>query len=62
MLPIPDVPATISLPSSIKSALVQTTIIGTPAELCVKVPGPRGNNVLESVEFELGKGSLVGSE
>ena len=44
------------------SALVQVTIIGTPAELWVKEPEPRGNNVLESVEFEAGKESLVGSE
>ena len=33
ILPIPDVPAAISLPSSIMSAFVQATIIGTPAEL-----------------------------
>ena len=33
ILPIHDVPATISLPSSIMSALVQVIIIGTPAEL-----------------------------
>ena len=44
------------------SAFVQVTIIGTPAELWVKVPEPSGNNVLESVEFEVGKESLVGSE
>jgi hypothetical protein len=33
ILPIPEVPATISLPSSIMSAFVQATIIGTPAKL-----------------------------
>ena len=44
------------------SALVQVTIIGEPAELWVKLPEPRGNDVLESVEFDGGKESLVGSE
>jgi hypothetical protein len=39
----PFIPAS-SPALSIKSALVQTTIIGTPAILCVKVPWPRGNN------------------
>lgn len=33
ILPIPDVPATMSLPSSIRSAFVQATIIGIPAKL-----------------------------
>ena len=44
------------------SALVQVTVIGTPAELWVKLPESRGNNVLESGEFDGGKESLVGSE
>ena len=35
ILPIPDVPATISLPSLIMSALVQVIIIGTPAEFYI---------------------------
>jgi hypothetical protein len=48
MAPIPDAPApTRSLPSSMRSALVHTTTIGTPAELWVSVPGPRGNTVFE---------------
>ena len=41
---------------------VQVTSIGTQTELCLKEPEPRGDNVLESVEFEGGKESLVGSE
>ncbi len=61
MLPIPDVPAAMSFPSSIRSALVHATMIDTPAELCVNVPGPRGKIVLESVEFDAGSGSADGS-
>lgn len=60
--PIPDAPApTRSLPSSIKSAFVHTTMIGTPAELCVSVPGPNGNTVFE-VKFDVaGNESADGS-
>jgi hypothetical protein len=58
--PIPDAPATRSLLSSIRSAFVHATIIGTPAELWVKVPGPRGNKVLDRVE-DGGVGSGDGS-
>lgn len=61
MLPIPEAPATISFPSSIKSAFVHATMIGTPAALCEKVPGPRGSIVLERVELEAGRGSDDGS-
>lgn len=57
MAPIPDTPApTRSLPSSIRSALVHTTMIDSPAELWVSVPGPNGNTVFE-VRFD-----VVGSE
>jgi len=60
MLPIPDEPAAISFPSSIKSAFVHATMIGTPAELCVNVPGPRGRIVFVRVEL-VGSGSVEGS-
>ena len=44
--PIPDAPApTRSVLSSIKSALVHATMMGTPAVLCVNVPGPNGRMV-----------------
>lgn len=58
--PIPDGPAARSLLSSIKSAFVHATIIGTPDELWVNVPGPRGSNVEDTVEV-VGSGSLEGS-
>ena len=60
MLPIPDAPAAISLPSSIKSAFVHATMIGTPAELWVSIPGPRGRIVFDRVEL-VGSGSVKGS-
>lgn len=61
MPPIPDGPEPItSFPSSMRSALVQTTTIGTPAELWVRVPGPRGNTVLDTVAVA-GNGSAEGS-
>ena len=61
--PIPDAPApTRSLLSSIKSALVHATMIGTPAALCVNVPGPSGRIVPCSVLDVAGRGSVEGSE
>jgi hypothetical protein len=63
MPPMPDAPVPRSLPpSSIKSALVHTTIMGTPAELCVRVPGPSGSTVLPDMEDTAGAGSIDGSE
>ena len=62
MAPMPDAPApTRSLPSSIKSAFVHTTTIGTPAELCVSVPGPNGNTVFEVRLDVVGNASADGS-
>lgn len=62
MTPIPDAPApTRSLPSSIKSARVHTTTIGTPAELCVSVPGPSGSTVFEVKLDVAGSESADGS-
>lgn len=59
--PIPDAPATRSLPSSIKSAFVHVMTIGTPDALWVNVPGPSGSNV-ESDKFDVGGiGSVEGS-
>jgi hypothetical protein len=60
ILPIPDAPAAISFPSSIRSAFVQATIMGMPAVLCVNVPGPSGKRVLDRVELA-GSGSVEGS-
>lgn len=61
MPPIPDGPdPMISLPSSMRSAFVQTTTIGTPAVLWVRVPGPRGNTVPDTVAVA-GSGSAEGS-
>lgn len=60
--PIPDVPGpTKLLPSSIKSALVHTTTIGTPAELCVKTPDPRGRTVLDVRVDVVARNSVDGS-
>lgn len=59
--PIPEAPPTTSWPSSIRSALVQTTMIGTPAGLCVNVPEPSGKRVPDIVDDVAGIGSLVGS-
>lgn len=62
MVPIPDAPApTRSLPSSIKSAFVHTTTIGTPAELCVSVPEPNGNTVFDVKLDVVGNASADGS-
>lgn len=59
--PMPEGPEPmISFPSSIKSAFVHTTTMGTPAELCVSVPWPRGNTVPVTVAVA-GRGSVVGS-
>ena len=59
--PIPEAPAPItSLPSSMRSALVHVTIIGTPPILCVSVPGPKGRTAPGSVELA-GRGSDEGS-
>ena len=61
MPPMPDGPEPMmSLPSSIKSAFVQTTTIGTPAELCVSVPCPKGSTLPETVAVA-GRGSEEGS-
>jgi hypothetical protein len=60
MPPIPEAPATSSLLSSIKSAFVQTIMMGTPDGLFVKVPGPRGSRVDDKVDVA-GSGSLEGS-
>lgn len=60
--PIPEAPAPMrSLPSSIRSAFVHTTTMGTPAELCVSVPGPNGNTVFEVKLDVAGNASADGS-
>ena len=59
--PMLDAPAAMSWPSSIWSALAHTTIIGTPAELWVRVPDPRGNKVFDNAVFVAGNGSAEGS-
>lgn len=52
MPPIPLGPAfRLSGVSSMRSALVHTTIIGTPAELCVSVPWARGRRVAADMEL-----------
>ena len=58
---MPDGPAVGSVTSSIRSDFVQAMIMGTPEELCVKVPGPRGRRVLLRVDV-VGRFSNVGSE
>lgn len=62
MAPIAEAPGpSISPFSSIKSAFVQATMIGTPAALCVSVPGLSGSKVvLDRVELA-GSGSEEGS-
>ena len=47
--------------SSIRSAFVHATMIGTPAALCVRVPGPSGNSVVLEIEEVAGSGSAEGS-
>lgn len=60
-IPPPKPPVAPSWPSSMRSALVQTTMIGTPAALCVSVPGPSGNTVLEDRDEDGAMGSDEGS-
>ena len=59
--PMPEGPEPMmSFPSSIKSAFVHTTMMGTPAELWVSVPGPKGSKVADTAEVA-GNGSADGS-
>lgn len=44
-----------------RSALVQTTMIGMPAELWVRTPEPSGSSVFEDREDVAGMGSAEGS-
>ena len=46
--------------SSMRSAFVHATMMGTPAALCVNVPDPSGNTVADMVAVA-GIGSAVGS-
>lgn len=58
--PILEVPSSLS---SIRSALVQTTMIGTPAALWVSVPGPRGRTAFDERAVEDVDGTTMeGSE
>jgi len=60
--PMPDAPApAISVLSSIRSAFVHATTIGTPPALCVSVPGPRGRAVPSIADAVAGIGSAFGS-
>ena len=62
MPPIPDAPApTRSVLSSIKSAFVHATIMGTPAVLCVNVPWPNGSIVPWRALDDARSGSADGS-